>query len=345
MMADTNGTAQPAAATAASRRHEPDFDKFVPKRSSINRRKRKDLFMRVLIILAFVVALIPLVSVLWTVIAGGVHRLDGYFLTHNMRGIVGGNPAGGTGDEYGSRYEYGGILHAMIGTLEITLGAMVISVPIGLFTAIYLVEYSSKGHLYHAISFFVDIMSGVPSIVAGLFSFSLFSVIIGHGTYNGFVGAVALSVLMIPTVVRSSEEMLKIVPQDLREASYALGVTKSRTITKIVLRTALSGIVSGVLLAIARVIGETAPLLIAAGTIDSTNVNLFSGRMMSLPVYIYNQYQQGLATCPANASGCLTGIRLERAWAAALVLIIIVLLLNLIGRLVAKIFAVNDTSK
>ena len=277
----------------------PDFDKLAPKRSYLNRRKRKDVAMHVLIVAAFIVALIPLISVLWTVIANGVGRLDGYFLTHNMRGIVGGNPANGTTNEYG------GIYHAMM----------------------------------------VDIMSGVPSIVAGLFAFSLFSVVCGKGTYNGLVGAVALSVLMIPTVVRSSEEMLKIVPNDLREASYALGVTKSRTITKVVLRTALSGIVSGVLLAIARVIGETAPLLIAAGTISSTNFNLFSGRMMSLPVYIYNEYQQGSATCTVNAVNCVPGIRMERAWAASLVLIILVLLLNLIGRLVAKIFAVDDSQK
>lgn len=317
----------------------PDFDKLAPKRSYLNRRKRKDVAMHVLIVAAFIVALIPLISVLWTVIANGVGRLDGYFLTHNMRGIVGGNPANGTTNEYG------GIYHAMMGTLEITLGALIISVPIGIFTSIYLVEYSSKGKLYRAISFFIDIMSGVPSIVAGLFAFSLFSVVCGRGTYNGLVGAVALSVLMIPTVVRSSEEMLKIVPNDLREASYALGVTKSRTITKVVLRTALSGIVSGVLLAIARVIGETAPLLIAAGTISSTNFNLFSGRMMSLPVYIYNEYQQGSATCTVNAVNCVPGIRMERAWAASLVLIILVLLLNLIGRLVAKIFAVDDSQK
>lgn len=329
----------PSKGSDASRGPVPDFEKLAPKRSYLNRRKRKDMFMRVLIVLAFVVALIPLISVLWTVISNGVMRLDGYFLSHNMKGIVGGSPAPGTTDEYG------GILHAMIGTLEMTLLAMVISVPIGIFTAIYLVEYSSKGRLYQAISFFVDIMSGVPSIVAGLFSFSLFTIIMGKGTYNGLVGAVALSVLMIPTVVRSSEEMLKIVPQDLREASYALGVTKSRTITKIVLRTALSGIISGVLLAIARVIGETAPLLIAAGTIASTNMNPFGGRMMSLPVYIYNEYQQGSATCPVNAVNCVTGIRMERAWAASLVLIIIVFILNVIGRLVAKLFAVDTSDK
>ena len=150
----------------------------------------------------------------------------------------------------------------------------------------------------------------------------------------------ALSLLMLPTVVKSSEEMLKIVPHDLREASYALGVTKQRTITKIVLRTALPGIVSGAILAVARVIGETAPLLMTAGYIASTNVNLFSGQMTTLPVYVYQEYSKLNANCPASA--CVTTIPMERAWAAALVLILIVLILNLIGRLVAKVFAVKS---
>ena len=186
-------------------------------------------------------------------------------------------------------------------------------------------------------------MSGIPSIVAGLFAFSMFTILIGPGTINGFEGSVALSLLMLPTVVKSSEEMLKIVPHDLREASYALGVTKQRTITKIVLRTALPGIVSGAILAVARVIGETAPLLMTAGYIASTNFNLFSGQMTTLPVYVYQEYSKLNANCPANASAaCVTTIPMERAWAAALVLILIVLILNLIGRLVAKVFAVKS---
>ena len=185
-------------------------------------------------------------------------------------------------------------------------------------------------------------MSGIPSIVAGLFAFSMFTILLGPGTINGFEGSVALSLLMLPTVVKSSEEMLKIVPNDLREASLALGVTKQRTITKIVLRTALPGIVSGVILAIARVIGETAPLLMTAGYISSTNVNLFSGQMTTLPVFVYQEYSKLSANCPPNADAtCVTTIPMERAWAAALVLIVIVLLLNLIGRIVAKVFAVK----
>ena len=305
-----------------------DFDKFKPTRSFTAARKRKDLAMRVLIALAFIVALIPLFSVLLTTIVSGVKRLNLNFLSYNMTGVVGGNPTPSGG--------YGGIQHAIIGTLEITFGAMVISIPIGLMCAVYLVEYSNRGKLARVITLLVDVMSGIPSIVAGLFAFSMFTILIGPGAINGFEGSVALSLLMLPTVVKSSEEMLKIVPHDLR-------VTKQRTITKIVLRTALPGIVSGAILAVARVIGETAPLLMTAGYIASTNVNLFSGQMTTLPVYVYQEYSKLNANCPASAdASCVTTIPMERAWAAALVLILIVLILNLIGRLVAKIFAVKS---
>ena len=311
-----------------------DFDKFKPTRSFIAACKRKDAAMRLLISLAFIVALVPLISVLWTTIANGVKRLNLNFLSYNMTGVVGGNPTPSGG--------YGGVQHAIIGTLEITLGAMVISIPIGLMCAVYLVEYSNRGKLSRAITLLVDVMSGIPSIVSGLFAFSMFTILLGPGTINGFEGSVALSLLMLPTVVKSSEEMLKIVPNDLREASYALGVTKQRTITKIVLRTALPGIVSGCILAIARVIGETAPLLMTAGYIASTNVNLFSGQMTTLPVYVYQEYSKLNANCPVGAgASCVTTIPMERAWAAALVLIVLVLILNLIGRLVAKVFAVK----
>jgi phosphate transport system permease protein len=311
-----------------------DFDKFKPSRSYTAARKRKDLFMRVLIAAAFVVALVPLVSVLWTAISKGVKRLNINFLTYNMEGVIGGNPTPSGG--------YGGILHAIIGTLLVTFGAMLISIPIGLLCAVYLVEYAHNGKLAKSIALLVDVMSGIPSIVAGLFAFSMFTIVFGPGSLSGFQGSVALSLLMIPTVVKSSEEMLKVVPADLREAAYALGVTKQRTITKIVLRTALPGIVSGVILAIARVIGETAPLLMTAGYISSTNLNLFSGQMTTLPVYVYQEYSKLTVTCPASANAnCVTTIPMERAWAGALTLIVIVLLLNLLGRLVAKVFAVK----
>lgn len=311
-----------------------DFDKFSPTRSSIASRKRKDFLMHVLIFLSFIVAIIPLASLLLTTIVHGVKRFNIDFLTHNMTYVVGGN-ATGTGG-------YGGILHAIIGTLEITLGAMVISIPIGLMCAVYLIEYANGRRIARIINLMVDVMSGIPSIVAGLFAFSMFAILLGPGTINGFEGSVALSILMIPTVVKSAQEMLKIVPNDLREASLALGVTKQRTITKVVLRTALPGIVSGCILAVARVIGETAPLLMASGFIASTNFNLFEGQMTTLPVYVYQEYSKLSANCPANApDSCVTTIPMERAWSAALALIVIVLLLNIIGRVVARVFSVK----
>ena len=224
----------------------------------------------------------------------------------------------------------GGAIHAVVGTLEITLAATVISVPVGLLAAIYLVEYG-RGAIARAITFLVDVMTGIPSIVAGLFAFAFFSLITGNAGYRaGFGGAVALSLLMIPIVVRSSEEMLKLVPMDLREASYALGVPKWLTVVKVVLPTALAGIVTGVMLSIARVIGETAPLLLVAGYTESMNYNLFDQRMLSLPVFVYTQLTQ---------PGPNQQDFFNRAWAGALTLILIVLLLNVIARLVARFFS------
>ncbi|RYQ01540.1 phosphate ABC transporter substrate-binding protein [Bifidobacterium pseudolongum subsp. globosum] len=311
-----------------------DIDAFKTSRSTAKARARKDQIMRVLFTATFAVATVPLVSLLWTTVANGAKRLNVGFLTHNMTGVIGGNPTAVGG--------YGGVLHAIIGTLEITLGAMVISIPIGVMCAVYLIEYAQDGRLAKTIRLLVDVMSGIPSIVAGLFALSLFAIVCGSGTFNGFEGSVALALLMLPTVCKSSEEMLRIVPNELREASLALGVTKQRTITKVVLRTALPGIVSGSILAVARVIGETAPLLMTAGYIVSTNVNLFSGQMTTLPVYVYQEYSKLTANCPPNAgASCVTTIPMERAWSAALVLIVIVLVLNLIGRLVAKICSVS----
>jgi phosphate transport system permease protein len=290
------------------------------------RRRRKDRMMTVLVYGAFALALVPLVSLLWTVVVHGYHRLDANFLTHSMRGVFGGMDAGG-------------IYHAAIGTVLITLGAAVISVPIGILTAIYLVEYGNGRSLARAVTFFVDVMTGIPSIVAGLFSYALFAELFGAGTHFGLMGSVALSVLMIPVVVRSTEEMLKLVPNELREAAYALGVPKWLTIVKVVLRTAVAGITTGVMLAVSRVIGETAPLLIAVGVIDSINFNLFDGRMMTLPVYVYQQFQQGLVPCQNPSVQCITTINYDRAWSAALVLILIVMALNLAARLVSRFFA------
>ncbi len=289
-----------------------------------HRRRRKDRLMTAAIYGAFALAMVPLISLVWTVVARGAERFNGYFLTHSMRGVFGGMDAGG-------------IYHALMGTVLITLGASAISVPIGLLAAIYLVEYG-RGATARAVTFLVDVMTGIPSIVAGLFAYAVFATILGPGVRMGIIGSVALSVLMIPVVVRSCEEMLRIVPNEVREAAYALGVPRWRTVLKVVLRTSVAGLTTGVLLAVARVIGETAPLLITVGVIDSINLDLFSGRMMTLPVYVYRQYSQGLVPCTAGAD-CIATINYDRAWAAALALIALVMVLNLTGRLISRWFA------
>ena len=285
-----------------------------------NRRAAVDRLMTSLIWCAFGVAVIPLVWLVWTVAKIGAPRINGEFLTYSMRNIVG---------------DGGGIYHALIGTLLVTAAAAVISVPVGLFAAIYLVEYGAGTRLGRWITFLVDVMTGIPSIVAGLFALALFVLILGPDVRMGFGGSVALSLLMIPIVVRSTEEMLRLVPDDLREASYALGVPKWRTITKVVLPTSIGGIITGVTLAIARVIGETAPLLVVAGKTDSVNFNLFNERMTTLPVYIYYSFTQ--PGVPSFGESEAPGI--ARAWGAALVLIVIVMVLNLLARVVGKIFA------
>ncbi|MCW2800163.1 MAG: pstA [Aeromicrobium sp.] len=279
------------------------------------KRKATDRLVTTLVTSAFGLALLPLISILWIVISKGSKVLSTEFFTYSMRNVVG--PGGG-------------IYHALIGTLLITGAASVMSIPIGLFTSIYLVEYGQQNRLARWIRFLVDVMTGIPSIVAGLFAYALFALIFGDGIRLGIGGSVALSVLMIPVVVRSCEEMLKLVPNELREASYALGVPKWRTVAKVVLPTALAGIVTGITLAIARVIGETAPLLIIAGTTDSVNMDLFKDRMATLPVFAYSSI---------SSPGFPPGPSIDRAWGAALVLLIIVMLLNLIARLVSYFFS------
>src|SRR6188508_3256684 len=265
-------------------------------RSVEGARSAKDRMMSMGIASAFALAMIPLASLLWTVISKGINRFDVAFFTESARGVIG---AGG------------GASHAIVGTLVITGIATLISVPIGLMAAIYLNEYGGTSRLRRALTFFVDVMTGIPSIVAGLFAYALFAIFFGPGIRMGIMGAVALSVLMIPVVVRSSEEMLRLVPNELREASYALGVPKWLTIVKVVMPTAIAGITTGIMLSISRVIGETAPLLITAGVTASMNYNLFEGRMMTLPVFSYSQYMnQGI---PAQAY-------IDRAWSSALVL-------------------------
>jgi phosphate transport system permease protein len=277
-------------------------------------RKAVDRLVTAVLFGAFIVALIPLLSIIITTLANGIRRFDPQFFSESMRNVVG---AGGGG------------LHAIIGTLEVTAAASIISIPIGIMTAIYLVEYG-KGRLAKAITFLIDVMTGIPSIVAGLFAFALFSLFFGPGIRFGLGGAVALSLLMIPVVVRSTEEMLKLVPNELREASYALGVPKWLTIVKVVLPTSIAGIITGVVIAISRIIGETAPLLIIAGLSTSVNWDLFGGRMTTLPVYVYTQYSNQGADAQAY---------IDRAWTGALVLMLIVMALNLIARIVAKVLA------
>ncbi|GAA0908089.1 phosphate ABC transporter permease PstA [Pseudonocardia zijingensis] len=277
-------------------------------------RKATDRLVTVVVSSAFALAVIPLISVIYTVVSQGIVRFDAEFFTFSMRGVVG---------------EGGGAYHAIMGTLIITGFAALMSIPVGLLTAIYLVEYG-KGRLARAITFFVDVMTGIPSIVAGLFAVALFTYLVGPGARLGFAGSVALSVLMIPVVVRATEEMLKIVPNELREAAFALGVPKWRTILKVVIPTSIAGIASGITLAIARVIGETAPLLVAVGLTTALNFNAFDGRTATLPVFAYLSYA---------TPGVPREPYLERAWTAALVLIIIVMVLNLLARLIARVFA------
>ncbi len=187
-----------------------------------------------------------------------------------------------------------------------------ISVPIGLMAAIYLVEYGNKNALARSITFLVDVMTGIPSIVAGLFAFAVFTLAFGPAYVSGLGGSVALSLLMIPIVVRATEEMLMLVPSDLREAAYALGTPKWKTIVKVVLPTALGGILTGITLAISRVIGETAPLLLIAGAATKTNWNLFEGGMTTLPVYIYGERLDGSDEAKLNAWGAALGADRDR---------------------------------
>lgn len=274
------------------------------------RRQAKDRLATSVVWVAFVLAVIPLASLTIYTVQKGIGVVDGYFLSHSMRGVISAGPGGG-------------INHALIGTLQQVGLATAIAAPIGLLTAVYLVEYG-RGRLAKVITFFVDVMTGVPSIVAGLFILSLW--IIGLGfKFSGFAGSLALSILMLPVVVRSTEEMLKLVPNELREASYALGVPKWKTILRIVLPTAIGGITTGVMLAVARITGETAPVMMLVFGTDVINNNPFQDPQQSLPLYIWQQYSM-----VNNDFGY------ARAWGAALVLIALVMGLNLIARGIAR---------
>ncbi len=258
---------------------------------------------------AFLVALVPLFSVVALVVQKGSARFDLNFLTHSMRGI-------------GPRDDTGGAYHAIIGTLEQVGLASLIAIPIGLLAAVYVVEHG-RGPLVPAVRFVTDVMTGVPSIVAGLFVFTFWVLALGKG-FSGFAAALALAILMLPTVVRTTEVVLGLVPDSLREASLALGIPRWKTVVRVVLPTAMSGITTGVVLAIARVTGETAPLLLTALNFDSINTNPFQGQQAGLPSYVFAQAGQ-----PQQSA-------LDRAWAGALTLLLLVLLLNLIARLIAR---------
>ncbi|MGI5426833.1 phosphate ABC transporter permease PstA [Streptomyces sp. CA-179760] len=274
------------------------------------KRQAKDRIATSFVWVAFLLAVIPLASLIWSTVVRGVKVLDIYFLTHSM-GVVADTEPGG------------GIYHAILGTLEQVGLATVIAAPIGVLTAVYLVEYG-RGNLSKAITFFVDVMTGIPSIVAGLFILSL--MLMFDMQPFGFAGSLALAILMMPVVVRSTEEMLKLVPNELREASLALGIPKWRTILKVVLPTSIGGITTGIMLSIARITGETAPVLLLVWGNAFINANPFEGAQASLPLYIYQQY--------ANSAG--SGAAYDRAWAASLTLIAFVMLLNLVARGIAR---------
>ena len=288
-----------------------------------SRRQATDRFASALVTSAFVVVLMPLISVVWTVVERGSNRFDWDFYSSTMRGVVG---------------EGGGGYHAIVGTVVITALTTLFAVPFGLFTAIYLVEYSNGGRFARAVTALVDVMTGIPSIVAGLFAYALFVVLddvpvltalsTGVGHRSGLAGAVALTLLMTPVVVRTSEEMLRLVPNELREASFALGVPRWKTILKVVLPTAIAGILTGIVLAIARVIGETAPLLVTVGITANVNWNPVDGRMATLPVFSYNSYK--FPTLPVEAS-------IDRAWAAALTLVLLVVILFSLARILSSV--------
>jgi phosphate transport system permease protein len=281
------------------------------------RRRVADAAATVLVTLSMLVALIPLIWVLFSVVTKGFRAVtSSVWWTHSQADM--------TAFMLG-----GGAYHAIVGTVLQGLVCAVIAVPIGIFVAIYLVEYGGGTPLGKLTTFMVDILTGVPSIVAALFIYALCIATLGFPR-SGFAVSLALVLLMLPVIVRTTEEMLRIVPEDLREASLALGVPKWRTITRIVLPVGLSGIITGVMLALARVMGETAPLLILVGYAQAMNFNMFNGFMGSLPGMMYDQTSAGAGANP---------IPTDRLWGAALTLILLIAVINVCARVLAKAFA------
>ncbi|BCJ53756.1 phosphate transport system permease protein PstA [Actinoplanes sp. NBRC 14428] len=280
------------------------------KRSARNRAWRS------LIYAACLLAVLPLASVVWTLVSKGAARLDGDFFGSSMNNI-------------GARDPNGGAYHAIVGTLEQVGLATLMAVPLGVLGAIYLVEYG-RGRFALTVRFFVDVMTGIPSIVAGLFVLAFWVLIVspwfndGTPRFSGFAASLALTVLMLPTIVRSTEEMLRLVPGPLREGAYALGVPQWKTILKVVLPTALPGIVTGIMLAVARAAGETAPVLLVAGGAAAINMDPFAGNQSSLSLFVYQQAGDASKYAP------------DRAWTAALTLVALVLLLTIAAKLLAR---------
>ena len=284
-------------------------------RSAMSSRRRiTNRVAMVAITLTLLLALIPLALVVWEVIAKGVDVLSWQFLTQDIPNSY--------------RRQGPGMGPAIVGTLIITGMAALLAIPLGVFGAIYLNEYGKQKPLARVIRTMADVMTGVPSIVMGLFIYTGFVVVVGAKT--GFAGALALACLMLPIVIRSSEEMLRLVPDELRQASLALGARQWRTILTVVLPAAISGITSGALLAVARAAGETAPIVATVGITFATNNDLFSGQNTALPAQIFRNASQPFAA----AQG--------RAWGAALTLVVIVLVFTIVARVIVGRFAIKE---
>jgi phosphate transport system permease protein len=275
------------------------------------RRRRRDRMARGLVLAGTIVALIPLVLVIYYLLHEGLSAWSPDFFTTDP-----------TGNTFFKNSTIGGIRSAILGTIEMVALASALAVPVGIGVAVWLVEYGKDHWFARVVRFFVDVLTGVPSIVFGLFIYIV--LIIGTGsTFAGWKGAMALALLMLPVVTRSAEVVLLLVPNALRESALALGAARWKVIFRVVLPTAVSGLVTGVLLAIARAAGETAPLLFTAGATNGTSSNL-SGFMNSLPVQIYND-----VISPTQSV-------VNRAWGAALTLVVLILILNLVARLVSR---------
>jgi len=278
-------------------------------------RKLKNNIATILFGTSFVIAMIPLVWLLYTVLSRGFEAIiSSTWWSRSLAGVL-------------PEQFNGGVYHAIYGTIIQALIAAVLAVPLGIMAAIYLVEYG-RGRFAKVTTFMVDILAGVPSIVAALFVFALWIATLGF-EQSAFAVSLALVLLMLPVVVRNTEEMLKLVPDELREASYALGIPKWKTIARIVVPTALPGIISGILLALARVMGETAPVLVLVGYARSINYDAFDGNMASLPLLVYTEL-----TNP-EAAGRL------RVWGAALTLILLVAALYVAAALVIRLLNRN----